>query len=251
MREATLPMSARAVTREEPIEAEQLLTNLCQEIADGKPWFIALMQAIARWPLPEETVGKRHYSYLVGGEAFDWLLLAERLCDAVGDLIPREEHEALLFFGQLPLEVSEEEFRRLMGHAKYRAHLNYLYGVTLEEILHLVIEEDVHKEQRSRVWDNHLSVDEDAFQRLYGRARQELLTQFRGEQGMGDDTTISLTEAKEFTYWLFKYRLRYCDPARVASDTRRALAMLRRLEPCRTRCLGNTLREPPSVIEIP
>jgi hypothetical protein len=251
MREAAVRMSAGAVARERPIEAGQLLTDLCQEIAEGKPWLIALLQTIARWPLPEETVGKRDYRYLVGGEAFDWLLLAERLCEAVGDLIPREEHEALVFFGQLPLDLTEEEFRRLMGHAKYRAHLNYLYGVTLEEMLQLVIEEDVHKEQRSRVWENHLSVDEEAFQRLYGRSRQELLCQFRREQGTTDNTTVYLTEAKEFTYWLFKYRLRYCDPARVASDTRRALGMLRRLEPCRARCLRNALREPPSVIEVP
>lgn len=244
-------MSARAVAREESIEAKQLLTDLRREVADGKPWFIALLQAIARWPLPEETVGKRHYRYLVGGEAFDWLLLAERLCEAMGDLIPRKEHEPLVFFGQPPLDLSEEEFRRLMGHAKHRAHLNYLYGVTLEEMLQLVIEDDVYKEQRSRVWGNHLSADEEGCQRLYGRRRQDLLCQFRREQGMADGTTISLTEAKEFTYWLFKYRLRYCDPARVASDTRRALGMLRRLEPCRARCLSNGLPEPPSVIEVP
>jgi len=243
-------MSPRAEVRKEPTEAEQLLADLCQEVANGKPWFIALLQAIARWPLPEETVGKRHYRYLVGGEAFDWLLLAERLCETMSDLIPGEEHEALLFFGRLPLDLSEEEFRRLVGHAKYRAHLNYFYGVTLEEMLQLVFEEDVYKEQRSRVWENHLSLDEEAFGRLYGHPRQELLCQFRQEHGIGDGTTISLAEAKEFTYWLFKYRLRYCDPARVASDTRRALSMLRRLEPCRARCLSNALREPPSVIEV-
>jgi hypothetical protein len=150
-------MSPKTATRE---EAEQLLSNLREEVAEGKPWFIALVQAIARWPLPEETVRKRDYRYLVGGEAFDWLLLAERLCEELSDLIPREEYEALVFFGRLPSELSEEEFRRLMGHAKYRAHLNYLYGVTLEEMLHLVVEEDVRKEQRSRVWANHASVDE-------------------------------------------------------------------------------------------
>ncbi len=233
------------------VEVGQLLPELCQEVANGKPWYIALLQTVARWPLPEETVGKRRYRYLVGGEAFDWLLLAERLCEAVSDLIPRQEHEALVFFGQLPIDLSEEEFRHLIGQAKYRAHLNYFYGVILEEMLQLVIEEDVRKEQRSRVWENHLSVDEEAFRRLYGSSRRELLCQFRREQDVTDNTTVSLTEAKEFTYWLFKYRLNYCDPAKVASDTHRALGMLRRLEPCRTRCLGNTLREPPSVIEIP
>jgi hypothetical protein len=248
MRLARVTMSPKTATRE---EAEQLLSNLREEVAEGKPWFIALVQAIARWPLPEETVRKRDYRYLVGGEAFDWLLLAERLCEELSDLIPREEYEALVFFGRLPSELSEEEFRRLMGHAKYRAHLNYLYGVTLEEMLHLVVEEDVRKEQRSRVWANHASVDEEAFRRLYGRSRQELLSEFRRERGIADASSVSLTEANEFTYWLFKYRLRYCDPARVASDTRRALSMLRRLEPCRARCLRNALREPPSVIEVP
>jgi len=31
---------------------------------------------------------------------------------------------------------------------------------------------------------------------------------------------------KEFTYWLFKYRLKHCDKARVASDTKKALDWL-------------------------
>jgi hypothetical protein len=41
---------------------------------------------------------------------------------------------------------------------------------------------------------------------------------------------VSYQELKELTYWLFKHRLRQCDPARVASDTRKALAQLSRLE---------------------
>ena len=244
-------MGEEALAKEGPRKAKRLLTELHREVADGKPWFIALLQTIACWPLPEETVGERHYRYLVGGEAFDWLLLAERLCEALSDLIPQEEHEALVFFGRLPVDLNEEEFRRLLGYAKYRAHLNYLYGVTLEEMLQLVMEEEVYKEQRSRVWENHLAVDEQAFGRIYGHPRQELLCQFRREQNTDHESPVSLTEAKEFTYWLFRYRLRYCDPAKVASDTRRALAMLRRLEPCRARCLSNTPQEPPSVIEVP
>ena len=45
----------------------------------GDPWFDALMRAIALWESPDETVDGRQYRYLIGGEAFDWLLLAERL----------------------------------------------------------------------------------------------------------------------------------------------------------------------------
>jgi hypothetical protein len=229
----------------------EVLAEFRQAVMEGRPWFIALLQAIAQWPLPEETVGDRQYRYLVGGEAFDWLLLAERLCEALDGFLPPEEQEALLFFGRPPLDITEEEFRRLIGYAKYRAHLNYLYGVVVEEVLQLVVEEDLRKDQLSRVWEKRSPPDAEAFQHIYGRGQQELLREFRQERGLPQAETVSLAEAQEFTYWLFKRRVRWNDPARVASDTHRALAMLRSLEPCRTRAAGAVLQEPPSVIEVP
>jgi len=231
--------------------AAGVLAELRRAVTDGQPWFIALLQAIAQWPLPEETVGDRRYRYLVGGEAFDWLLLAERMCETLDGLLPVEEQEALLFFGSPPLDITEQEFRRLIGHAKYRAHLNYLYGVIVEEVLQLVVEEDQRKEQLSRVWEKHLPPDAEAFQHIYGRGQQDLLREFRQERRLSEAEDLSLAEAQEFTYWLFKHRLRWCDPARVASDTRRALAKLRYLERCRPRVVGAVLQEPPPVIEMP
>ena len=50
-----------------------------------------------------------------------------------------------------------------------------------------------------------------------------LLRQFRREKGYPHRKSINLTEQKEFTYWLFQYRLKHCDKARVASDTKKAL----------------------------
>lgn len=241
----------REATVSDQASVAEVLAELRQAVMEGRPWFIALLQAIAQWPLPEETVGDRHYRYLVGGEAFDWLLLAERLCEALDDLVPPNEQEALLFFGRLPLDITDEEFRRLIGYAKYRAHLNYMYGVTLEEVLQLVAEEDLRKAQLSRVWESRLSPEGEAFQHIYGRSQQELLSGFRQERHLPEGEDLLLADAREFAYWLFKRRLRTCDPARVASDTRRALAMLRRLEPCRTRAAGAILQEPPSVIEVP
>jgi len=231
--------------------AAEVLAGLRRAVTEGETWFIALLQAIAQWPLPEETVGDRSYRYLVGGEAFDWLLLAERLCEALDGLLPPEEQEALLFFGRPPLDITEEEFRRLIGYAKYRAHLNYLYGVIVEEVLQLVVEEGLRKDQLSRAWEKHLPPDAEAFQHIYGRGQQELLRQFRQERRLPGAEDLSLAEAQEFTYWLFKRRLRWCDPARVASDTRRALAKLRHLERSRTHSVGSLLQEPPRVIETP
>jgi hypothetical protein len=231
--------------------AAGVLAELRRAVTDGQSWFVALLQAIAQWPLPEETVGDRCYRYLVGGEAFDWLLLAERMCETLDGLLPVEEQEALLFFGRPPLDITEQEFRRLIGHAKYRAHLNYLYGVIVEEVLQLVVEEDLRKEQLSRVWEKHLPPDAEAFQHIYGRGQQDLLREFRQERRLSEAEDLSLAEAQEFTYWLFKHRLRWCDPARVASDTRRALAKLRYLERYRPRAASALLQEPPPVIETP
>jgi hypothetical protein len=231
--------------------AAGVLAELRRAVSDGQPWFIALLQAIAQWPLPRETVGDRCYRYLVGGEAFDWLLLAERLCEALDGLLPPEEQEALLFFGRPPLEITEQEFRHLIGHAKYRAHLNYLYGVIVEEVLQLVVEEGLRKDQLSRVWEKHLPPDAEAFHDIYGRGQQDLFQEFRQERRLSVAEDLSLAEAQEFTYWLFKRRLRWCDPARVASDTRRALAKLRYLEHSRPRAVGALLQEPPPIIETP
>ena len=36
----------------------------------------------------------------------------------------------------------------------------------------------------------------------------------------------TLTELKEFTYWLFKRRLRVSDKAKLASDTRKGISAL-------------------------
>ncbi|MCL6431297.1 MAG: hypothetical protein K6V36_10655 [Anaerolineae bacterium] len=216
-----------------PDTPDEILACTRAAVLAGEPWFAALLKAIARWRLPEETVGDRRYRYLIGGEAFDWLLLAERILDAIDDLIPAAEIDALLYHGRAPYEVSADEFRRAIGPAKYRAHLNYLYGVTVEEALQLAFEEEVEKERRAHVWPGNHSVEAVVFQRIYGSTREELLAAFRAERGLGSGDTISLDELKEFTYWLFKYRLRTCAPPRVASDTTRGLDRLARLEALR------------------
>lgn len=209
---------------------DAIIAALRSEIRGGAPWYPALLRAVARWRLPEERVGDRSYVYLVGGEAFDWLLLAERLAEELAGLIPAAERDALLFFGRPPGAPDPDAFRRLIGPAKYRAHLNYLYGVVVEEALQLAVEQDVHKEIRCRVWGSDRRVDETVFERIYGRKRDDLLAAFRAERGVRHSPALALAELREFTYWLFKLRLRVCDPARIASDTRRGLAQLSQLE---------------------
>jgi hypothetical protein len=269
-----------------PAEARRIIAELKRSVAAGEThWFLALMQAVRDWPLPKETIGDRSYNYLVGGEAFDWLLLAERLTDEIEDLIADDEREALLFQGRLPEDVDENDVERLLG-AKHRAHLNFVYGVRVEEALQLAVAEEVNKERfASRIWEKNGHADDEAFNRLYGASRPELFAEFvaiadgrsktpshsahreeprssrRGDNGQASRRTeqaaanpasehnghdlgadaesatanISLADLTEFTYWLFRRRVSGSEPARVASDTRKGVAMLQRLEALRRR----------------
>ena len=219
-------MSRRTAPTDCDARVEALLAGLRDSVQGGaQHWFVAVLQAAGDWPVAEEEVDGRRYRYLIGGEAFDWLLLAERLCEAVADLTPEDEREALLLHARFPTEVTEEEFRRLLGPAKHRAHLNFLYGVQVEEALQLGVAQEVQKERLSKVWENG-HVDEEVCQRIYGAGRRELFERFRGHSGTD---VLSLGDLHEFTYWLFKHRVNNSDPARVASDTRKGLTMLSRL----------------------
>ena len=209
-------------------QAGEIIAAVRESVRSGeRHWFVAVLQAAGDWPVAEEEVDGRRYRYLIGGEAFDWLLLAERLCETVADLTPEDEREALLLHARFPTEVTEEEFRRLLGPAKHRAHLNFLYGVQVEEALQLGVSQEVQKERLSKVWENG-HVDEEVCQRIYGAGRRELFERFRRRSGFSGEG-LTLSDLHEFTYWLFKHRVNNSDPARVASDTRKGLAMLSRL----------------------
>ncbi len=209
-------------------EDRKAIQQLKQAIAEGKHWYLALLEAIGRWKSTEEDYRGRHYSYLIAGEAFDWLLLAERLCEELNSLIPEEEKVALLFFDQPPIELTREEFKGLIGLAKYRAYLNYLYGVLVEDALILTAMEDVRKERRTLGLPENATVMDEAYRRIYGATQEALLQEFRKEKKYRQRKSITLTELKEFTYWLFKYRLKSSEKARVASDTKKALLHLHR-----------------------
>jgi hypothetical protein len=205
----------------------EAIRRLKQAIMSGKHWYIALLEAIGLWTTGEETHNDRNYHYLIDGEAFDWLLLAERLCQSVDGLLPDDEMVGLLFHGKPPLELTNNEFKELIGSTKYRQHLNYFYGITTEEALIMAVREEVRKERWTLGLNKELDYDNEVYRRIYGATRTILLKRFRREKGYRQLKSISLAELKEFTYWLFKYRLKQCDKARVASDTKKALQQLK------------------------
>ena len=217
---------------------EYVLQHFRAQLAAGIPWYRALLEAMGRWIPAEEWHRERRFKYMVGGEAFDWLLLAERLCDEADDCIPQRELEQLLFHGLLPEALPDDELRDLFGVSKYRAYLNFHYGVVLEEALQLAAEENVRKRHLAMGYSDNEELAEEAFRHLYTQTRTDLLDEFCKQVPLGKRQGLNLTDLKEFTYWLHKRRVNYWDPARVAYDTR--LAILR-LEGLRETCYSPNL----------
>src|ERR1039457_4851806 len=92
-----------------PYEPEAI-RHFKDAILSGKHWYGALLESIRLWDLSEESYKGRTFHYLIANEALDWMLVAERLCEAVTDLIPEAELTAFLFHGEPPLALTEAEF---------------------------------------------------------------------------------------------------------------------------------------------
>jgi hypothetical protein len=209
--------------------AEAVIKHFHESLINGKHWYIAVLEAIGLWTDETENIQNQHYCYLIEGEAFDLLLLVERLCDTVDGLIPDNEKFDLILRGKPPLNLTTDEFKNLIGIGKYRQYLNYYYGITVEEALVQVVREEVRKETRANGLNYRRGKEEDeVFLKVYDESEATLLKQFRREKHYPLLGGSNITELKEFTYWCFKHRVKTCEKARVASDTNKALEWLRK-----------------------
>lgn len=214
----------------------RLKTDLERVGTTEEPWKHSVLETIANWPLANETVAGEQLTYLIGGEAFDWRLLAQRLLGECGTVIESETWWEWLSDPVLFAGFEEPEFMRLVGVDKFRAHLSYFYGITVEQSLVVAVEEEItHRRVGAGrpLSDRSLEL---AYETLYGNARDQLWEVFKLETGLTPDREgwrhrdeHSLSSEDAFTYWLFKLRMEQSDPARIASDTRKGLAKLERM----------------------
>jgi len=222
------------VPAEGPLLPEQAVEAYRRALRRGEDWYDALLAVVARWVAPSEFMDGVEQVYLLGGEAFDWLRLAQRLIEAAGDLVPQAEVERLLLMGLPPRTETEEEFEQAIGPAKYRAHLNFQYGVVVEELLLLATELELLKAGGLTHYGRR-NVDVAAYEHVYGKPLDELKALYLLDQGIEVTDEMGLGAMQAFTYWLSKYRLKTVEPARVASDTKKAMQMMARLEGNRAR----------------
>ena len=210
---------------------QEIILEMRARISQGDNWVEALLKAIAIWPSPESKVRKRKFCYLIAGEALDWLLLAERLCLEIEDVIDRQNIKELICHGHFPDSFKQSRFKEILGGQKHSAYMNYFYGVTVEEALQLSVENELFRQLMSNGKLYKVDVSDDVYLKLYGEPMKELIETFRAEVGTKHKKRMSLYENKEFTYWLFKRRLNNSDKARTASDTLRGLKQLHLMNP--------------------
>ena len=206
---------------------------MANSIKDSIPWPNALLNTISNWRTPEETFQDKKYQYFISEEAFDLFLLAERICTCtkIKNLIPSDEIINLIVHNKFPSDFDYNQIKAILGFEKYRAHMNFFYGITVEEALQLATELEIYKNKTSAGISNFIVTSEEIFNKIYGDSDLNLIKQFFKSKNNRSKKKFTLTEYKELTYWLFKYRIRNSDKAKLASDTKKAIKQLKLMEP--------------------
>lgn len=197
-------------------------------LGEGEHWYRALLGSVHLWRRGEECYGGRYFRYLIAGEALDLLLVMERISWDIRHLLPPDEYDALFFYARPPFTYSDREFAHLLGEDMYRSYLSYFYGVTLEEVLLHAVEDEILKATNYGLTRDTRD-PESPYTRLYGKKEHELLQDFNAERERTVNGVMTLTEWKEFLYWLFKQRVANSLPERLASDSQKGLDTLRML----------------------
>lgn len=224
------------ITRATRPAAELIVELEINLIARPDEWRLLVLETVGQWPESFELIDEQNLQYLIGGEAFDWRLLAWRILGCIENGPNEAEWQSWLDTPDLFGGFSEPDFIRILGVDKSRASLSFFYGVTVEQGLLVAAREEIVKR---RVASGRAPSDDrcdDVYFRLYGNDRAGLWDEYCSETGLaetdGSDLNPvghSLGQGDSFTYWLFKRRMERLDPARVASDTRKGLAQLEKM----------------------
>jgi len=115
---------------------EETRNKLRQEVASGQCWYIALLKIVASCAEEER---------LIDEEAFDLWGLARKMALEVRDIVPEYELE-LFLQGRLPIKLSGEELANIIGPKVYSYHLNFFYGVVVEDALIHLTQNEILRE---------------------------------------------------------------------------------------------------------
>tara|TARA_B100001029_G_C15063719_1_gene461177 strand:+ start:4305 stop:4946 length:642 start_codon:yes stop_codon:yes gene_type:complete len=167
----------------------------------------------------------------ISGEVFNWKLSLKLFYSEFENL---DEIDNYLF---TPYDFSHKErnqIKRLMGSKLYSAHLNYFYGVVVENAIREILRSEIEKKRGYLDQNNYFLINEKIFKLIYGKNIEELWAEFCSNERLGARSyyvpnKIYSLEYDSFTYWLSKKRIKLCAPELNASLISRGLDYLERI----------------------
>ena len=198
-----------------PIINTLKLREIDQEII--KELFIKIDQ------LQKEELAK----LLIFNESFNWKAVLLPILKIKYDL------ETIIDFYNETIKLGNQfKLKSLMPSRLYSAHLNYYYGVLVEQSIREIKRKDFEKEKNILSKSSFDLIDNEIFIFLYGKSKLNLWKEFSlnfrlKSKSYYVPSKIYCNESENFDYWLSKRRILRCTRELNASLLSRGLEYLK------------------------
>ena len=166
---------------------------------------------------------------LIFNESFNWKAV----------LLPilkiKYDFETIIDFYSETIKLGNQfKLKSLMPSRLYSAHLNYYYGVLVEQSIREIKRKDFEKEKNILSKSSFDSIDNEIFIFLYGKSKLNLWKEFSlnfrlKSKSYYVPSKIYCNESDNFDYWLSKRRILRCTRELNASLLSRGLEYLKGL----------------------
>ena len=164
---------------------------------------------------------------LIFNESFNWKAV----------LLPilkiKYDSETIIDFYNETIKLGNQfKLKSLMPSRLYSAHLNYYYGVLVEQSIREIKRKDFEKEKNILSKSSFDSIDNEIFIFLYGKSKLNLWKEFSlnfrlKSKSYYVPSKIYCNESENFDYWLSKRRILRCTRELNASLLSRGLEYLK------------------------
>ena len=174
---------------------------------------------------------KQNYKiYLIQNEALNWKIVAVKL------ILESKNDNFMTYLPSLlnPIIYSDEDkntIKNKMGSSFFSAHLNYFYGIIVEQSIREIKKNDFQKEFNYPSYNLKHNINDRVFENLYGKNVNLLWDEFCKNARLNSrryytPTKMYCSDYENFTYWLSKKRLKLTTPELNASLISRGLKYL-------------------------
>tara|TARA_Y100001970_G_scaffold225688_1_gene278739 strand:- start:18142 stop:18807 length:666 start_codon:yes stop_codon:yes gene_type:complete len=203
---------------------KKYINQLNQKFNSDELLIDTFLKIIGKWPVKTEIINNIEYKYWIDDEAFNWHLLATRIIFSLNEETNKKPLNAFLHSTYLLPGSDQRKIINLFPPDKYRAHLNFIYGVVLEEVIICFNEMEKNKDIINQF---HASDAINAvYLDLYGYNFSEFKRIYEFEKKIKLDKFDSLYSYYDFLYWSWKYRIKKSTPEKIAYDSQSGINFL-------------------------